>query len=98
MSAFHRTRAWTQLRNRMRPLIAARLPLSCVDCGRAVHPGQAWQVGHILSAAKHPAYAFMESNLGPSHKRCNLSAGGKDGAQITNKRRARRTNGEYFQW
>lgn len=98
MTAFHRTRAWTQLRNRMRPVLASRLPTPCIDCGKPVLPTQTWQVGHVLSAAKYPAYALVESNLGASHKVCNLRSGGKDGAAVTNKRRARREKGEYFAW
>lgn len=64
-----------------------RLPLACRRCGRPVTPGQRWQVGHILDRALGGDDGI--ENQWPEHQRCNLSAGGRLGAAITNSRRAR---------
>jgi hypothetical protein len=65
-------------------------------------PGQAWQVGHIISVAHATAQGWTvqqmnaASNLGPSHtksrgqKACNQIAGGKIGAAISNQKRNER--------
>lgn len=90
MSAFHQTKEWQRLRKVMRPRLQAQVDAGmgrCPDCGRAVLPGQVWQVGHIYPASQYPQLALEPSNLAPSHKACNNRAGAKLGAQVTNAKR-----------
>jgi len=65
---------------------AARLPLPCRRCGRPVLKTQNWHVGHIHDRALGGSDRI--SNTYPEHARCNTSAGGKQGAAITNARRS----------
>lgn len=81
MSAHHRTAAWGKTSKTMRARINAALPLPCVDCGRPVHPGQPFHVGHIIAASM--GGTDSPSNLGPSHVKCNTKAGGKMGGKKT---------------
>lgn len=68
-----------------------RLPVPCARCRRPVIHDPAkrfggWHVGHV-----HDRWAGGSddiSNTWPEHDRCNLSAGGRVGAAITNTRRA----------
>lgn len=69
-----------------RALWAARLPLPCRRCGRPVHPGQRWQVGHVIDRARGGSDHL--ENQWPEHAYCNESAGGKLGAARSNARRA----------
>lgn len=64
-------------RKRWSPVVAAGQAW-CARCGRWIAPGQPWDLDH---AADRTAY------LGPSHRRCNRSAGARLGAKITNARR-----------
>jgi len=86
----HRTSEWSKVRALNRPRIAATLPAPCVDCHRLVSSEQIWQVGHIVSVviARAMGWTTLQmnhpSNLGPSHRRCNASAGGKLGAAKVN--------------
>jgi 5-methylcytosine-specific restriction endonuclease McrA len=90
----HRTAQWfrnsRKVRGILTPRIAAGSYVPCVNCGRAVQPGQRWDVGHIIDAAKGGSDDL--SNLGAAHRHCNRSAGGHAGAVVTNRasRRARR--------
>lgn len=78
----------------MRPRITATLPAPCVDCGGAVTPDDEWQVGHVVGVDEAKALGWTPTqidaptNLGPSHRKCNASAGGKLGAAKVNARRA----------
>ncbi|WP_181435965.1 HNH endonuclease signature motif containing protein [Curtobacterium sp. MCBD17_035] len=83
MSQHHRNGGWTAKHLRVwKPRIAATLPAPCVDCGNPVFPDQQWDIGHIIpvSAGGTPT----ADNLGPSHRHCNRSAGGRLGAAHTN--------------
>lgn len=57
----------------------------CIGCGREIQSTQAFDVGHIIDAAKGGSHDL--SNLGPQHRKENRRAGGKAGATITNRRR-----------
>lgn len=54
----------------------------CCRCGRLIQPGQAWHADHWPIPIEHGG-----TETHPAHARCNTSAGGKRGAQITNARR-----------
>jgi hypothetical protein len=106
MSQHHRNGGWTSKDSaHWRPIIEASLPAPCVDCGRPIHRGDKWQVGHRVSKAEAAAMGWTKAqsnraeNLGPSHTKapgqraCNQIAGGKLGARITNtKRRTERAD------
>lgn len=71
------------------PLVASGV--ACFRCRKPILPGQDWDPDHILDRAH--GGTDDPSNLWPSHRRCNQSAGGKAGAAITNaKRNANRMN------
>lgn len=91
MTATHKSKEWFAFTRRMRPIIAASLPQPCVDCGQPVMRGDKWHVGHIIPDSQGgPMQAW---NCGPSHAKCNLSAGGRMGAAKTNaKRKTQRDN------
>ena len=57
---------------------AARLPVACCRCGRPVTADTPWQVDHWPVPRE-----FGGTETWPAHSHCNLSAGGKRGAQIT---------------
>lgn len=67
-----------------------KLPVPCARCGRPVvhiegKRAGGWNVGHV-----HDRWAGGPddiSNTWPEHARCNMSAGGKVGAAMTNARR-----------
>jgi 5-methylcytosine-specific restriction endonuclease McrA len=82
MSRHHVAQQWSTHAPKLRKLIEPQLPLPCVNCGRPVTRDQTWQVGHRHDAALggRPTIA----NCGPAHKSCNLKAGGRLGAAITN--------------
>ncbi len=68
-----------------------RLPLPCRRCGRPVRHDTTkryggWHVGHIVDRAM--GGSDSTTNQWPEHDGCNMSAGGKIGAAITNARRA----------
>jgi hypothetical protein len=94
MTAHHKTaqyfKASRQVRAVLGPRIAAGHFVPCVNCGRAVQPGQRWDVSHIVDAARGGSDDL--SNLGAGHRHCNRSDGGRAGAAKTNQtsRRARR--------
>ena len=66
------------LRERLHPQVEAGV-VPCARCGELIAPGERWELDH---APEKLGY------LGPSHFKCNRSAGGKLGAAITNCRRA----------
>ena len=56
--------------------------VACARCGCSILPGMEWHLDHAPGKTSY---------LGPSHKKCNLSAGGREGAAITNHARRRTT-------
>lgn len=72
-----------------REQLTAMLPLACMcGCGRAITketPRKEWHVGHRLDAARGGRPTV--ENTGAIMRGCNLSSGGKLGAQISNARR-----------
>lgn len=61
---------------------AVQLPVPCSRCGKPVMPGSSWHVDHW------PVPREMGgTDTWPAHAMCNMSAGGKRGAEITNGRR-----------
>lgn len=74
-------------RARHAPAVAAGMAVCC-RCGRTIRPGTPWQADHWPVPLE-----FGGTTTQPAHARCNTSAGGKRGAQITNaRRRARATH------
>lgn len=67
-----------------------RLPLPCCRCGWLIveDPSQksgGWQVDHYPISRE-----LGGTQTWPAHSRCNMSAGGKRGAEITNAKRSGR--------
>lgn len=78
---------------RLRALWRPRLPVPCCRCGRPVVPvdgvrGEGWQVDH------YPIPREMGgTETWPAHATCNMAAGGRRGAQLTNaKKRSRKAD------
>lgn len=94
MSEVHRDSVYVKNSREVRKVLAQQIAegeyVRCVDCGRPVHEGQRWDVGHIIRPANGGTHDY--ENLGASHRRCNRSAGGRVGAMMTNRasRRSRR--------
>lgn len=55
-------------RTRWQKLIDAGAPVHCARCGTPIHPGTEWHLDHADDRSRY---------LGPSCKRCNLSAAGR---------------------
>jgi hypothetical protein len=70
---------------RLKPSIAAQLPLACIHCGRAVMPEQQWDLGHVIALVDGGSYDA--NGVGPSHVTCNRADGGRRGAAIAGRRR-----------
>lgn len=86
MSQHHRRTKHTTAAPKLRASIEARLPLPCVEgCGKLVEKGQAWHLAHIVPASQ--GGRTTPANTGAAHARCNLKAGGKLGASVTNARK-----------
>ena len=81
MSRHHTERNWAKHAKSARASIKAQLPLPCVHCGYPVYGDQPWDVGHIVDLAKGGGL----HDYGASHRKCNRSAGGKEGAIKTNR-------------
>ena len=62
------TTRWTKLR----ALWAQQLPLPCGRCGQPVHPGEPWDLDHLVPRSAGGG----DETARPSHRRCNLRAGG----------------------
>ena len=80
MTGYHKSPQWARFARKAKPIIAATLPAPCVQprcqLGGTVYPEQAWDIGHL------PGVALGEETIelvGPSHRRCNRSDGGKVG-------------------
>lgn len=71
----------------------ARLPVPCCRCGRPVTVAMRWQVDHWPISREQGG-----TETWPAHATCNLSAGGKRGAEITNARRAARGARDANTW
>jgi hypothetical protein len=71
--------AHQKLRAQWEPKVRAGA-VDCARCRRPILPGQAWQLGH------HDQDRGRYN--GPEHARCNLQAGGRAGAAVTNGQRA----------
>ncbi len=54
----------------------------CCRCQKPILAGESWQVDHWPISREHGG-----TDTWPAHARCNLSAGGKRGAQIVNERK-----------
>jgi hypothetical protein len=67
-----------KLRAQWEPKVATG-NLTCPRCTKPILPGQPWQLGHTDDRTGYN---------GPEHARCNLSAGGRAGAAVTNGQRA----------
>ena len=90
MSRHHKTK-WTGADSRKwRAIIEPTLPAPCCAArcvmGGVVYPGQLWDVGHRVGVAD-PRSSNDAVNLGPEHRKCNRSAGGKQGGAMTKKKR-----------
>lgn len=83
MSQHHRAKGWPRVAKKARERVAATLPAPCVECGKPVHAGQRWHVGHRRALAQGGAIG----DYGPAHGSCNESNGGKLGAAVTNAKR-----------
>lgn len=93
MTAFHRSKEWLSFSRKVRPIIEAQLPLPCVQgCGWPVLPGQRWDVSHLVSHHLNPFQPLTIEYVGPGHRHCNRSDGGKEGRakQLQKKRDGKR--------
>lgn len=93
MSRHHRAQRWSTHAPRLRAQIAVLVEQGrarCIECGRPVTPDQKWHAGHVTAAAA--GGEPTSGNVGPVHASCNLRAGGRAGAAVTNGRR-HTTNG-----
>lgn len=93
MTGYHAGAEWARFVRMAKPIIKASLPAPCVNrCGRLVHDGQTWHVGHLPGhdhALTHERPSLQ--TVGPAHARCNTQAGQKLGQQLRQKRVARDT-------
>lgn len=67
-----------KLRARIAQAIASGRHVACARCGYAIRQGEAWHLDH--DDEDRGRY------IGPSHARCNTSAGGRRGAAVRNTR------------
>ena len=51
----------------------------CSKCGRAVAPGQLWDVDHRVNRDQAPGLTYEPTNWAVAHRSCNRSAGAKYG-------------------
>jgi len=92
MSQHHRNNHWTTDSPKFRVIIAAQLPLPCVNVpckhGGIVYPEQRWHVGHRPGHDASSGRRATIRDVGPAHAGCNLRDGGRAGARKTNAKRA----------
>lgn len=94
MSRHHVASGHTTELPKVRAFIRSQLPLPCVECGRDVTDDARWHVAHILPASRGGRTTI--ENCGPAHPSCNLRAGGKLGAAVSNQ--SRRTSRDIRAW
>lgn len=88
--ALHRPRRkrWGGAKStKARAQVRRMLPAPCQRCGGIITPEDdesTWQAGHIVDRMDTEALGLPEAGVAPEHSKCNGSAGGKRGAQITN--------------
>lgn len=71
---------------RARDHCRAMLPAPCPRCGGLItpeDPESTWHAGHLEDHATGGSDKDL-TNFAPEHGRCNMAAGGKLGARITN--------------
>lgn len=101
MSQHHRKQKWSTHSPKLRKLLTPLLPLRCVECPHPVTAEMVWQVAHITDAMDDGTPTL--DNVGAAHamcpwcrKRCNQVAGGKRGAEVTNRgKRAEQKQDSY---
>ena len=76
------------LRKRLAVLVASGRAV-CWRCGRAIYPGQSWDLGH--DDRDRTIYR------GPEHARCNRSSGARRGNKMRGKRRRYVVDDRQFQ-
>ena len=64
-----------------------QLTLPCCRCGKPVTRDMKWQVDHYPIPRE-----FGGTQTWPAHAYCNMSAGGKRGAKITNMKKRNKVN------
>ena len=74
------------LSRKARAIVKAMLPGACWRCGTPLTVEGEWHAGHVEDRGTG-GELLNPSNLAPECTPCNLSAGGKVGAAITNGRR-----------
>ncbi len=88
MSRHHVEAGWTTISRKYRPIISAQLPLPCINpkagCPGLVQQGQLWDVAHVGDLARGGDL----HDIGPAHRHCNRSAGGRLGAAMTTAKRS----------
>ncbi|MGN7976522.1 hypothetical protein ACTJJ4_03030 [Microbacterium sp. 22195] len=95
MTRFHRTKEWASFSKKARPILAAALPLPCVNayrwegCRGVVMPGEAFDVAHIISHNVDPFQPLDMSMVGAAHQRCNRRAGAAEGGRKRAQQKAR---------
>jgi len=75
-----------------RAKIRAMLPAPCHRCGEIISPEDdesTWQAGHEIDRMDTEALGLPESDTLPEHTSCNLKAGGRRGAAITNQKHSK---------
>ncbi|WNM25236.1 hypothetical protein [Demequina capsici] len=96
MSRHHRAAKWSSVSKTLRERIAPTLPRPCVICGKPVLPTQQWDVSHLRDLARGGADLRA---VGPGHRHCNRSSGGKLGAAMARAPRAvRATSKREANW
>ena len=63
-----------QARARLQPIIDSGAA-TCSKCGQPVHPGQLWDVDHLIGRDIAPHLVDAPSNWAIAHRSCNRSAG-----------------------
>jgi 5-methylcytosine-specific restriction endonuclease McrA len=73
---------WKHYSNRARRLLQPTIDSGvavCSKCGGIIHPGQLWDVDHIISRDRAPHLLARPDNWTTAHRSCNRSAGARYG-------------------